>query len=265
VTKTSIANLLGHVQEAAQMALTAQNEMRYRDRTYKDDGSVLTETDPQIESYLAGQIERLYPQANILGEEQIWEFDPARALTFAIDPIDGTDVYSQGMPGWCVSLGLLDRELRPIAGILCAPRWDILLFADIDKPATLNGCAISSPPIQAKPLSAKTNVMAYSRTHREVDWSSFPGKIRSVGSAALHLVSPLIYRGVYAAVEGRGAHIWDIAGAHAILRSHSLDVRYLDGTPLDYSTMVGGGPVGGPVVGASRPCMGTLTSVLAPL
>jgi myo-inositol-1(or 4)-monophosphatase len=263
MTIASIAKLLDPVQEAARMALHAQEHMRYRDRAYKEDGSVLTETDLKIERYLTEQIERLYPQTNILGEERIWAFDPQKPGTFAIDPIDGTDVFSQGMPGWCVSLALLDRALQPVAGIICAPRWPALLFADVGQAATFDGRPIL-PPAHSEPLSTKTNVMAYSRSYQQVDWSQYPGKIRSVGSAALHLCFPLIYSGVYAAVEGRGAHIWDIAGAHAVLRSHGFDARYLNDAPLDYATMIDGNPVGEDFVGGSRSCIRTMGDILSP-
>ena len=86
--------------------------------------------------------------------------------------------------------------------------------------------------------------MAYSRIHTQVNWSRYPGKIRSIGSAALHLCFPLVYPGVYGAVEGRGGHIWDIAGAHAIVRSHGFALAYLGGGQIDYAVMLDGSPTG---------------------
>ena len=213
----SIVDVLSYVQTAGQMALEAQRGLSVADRTFKRDGSVLTEIDQRIEDYLARSIAQAYPQANILGEETLRAHDPSKPYAFCIDPIDGTDVYSQGMPGWCVSVGLLDAAWTPVAGAICAPRWDLILFADVGKAATCNGKQIQ-PPDTSEPLSKKSNVMAYSRGHTQLDWSHYPGKIRSIGSAALHLCFPLICSAVVGAVEGRGAHIWDIVGAHAILR-----------------------------------------------
>jgi fructose-1,6-bisphosphatase/inositol monophosphatase family enzyme len=247
----SIADLLDHVRRAGQMALEAQRSMRHADRAYKDDGSVLTETDCRIERYLTAQIARAYPQANVLGEETVRAYDPDKPYTFSIDPIDGTDVYSQGMPGWCVSVGLFDKTWTPIAGIICAPRWELELFADVGRPATRNGAAIH-PPDGSEPLSSKSNVMAYSRIHTQVDWSRYPGKIRSIGSAALHLCFPLIYPAVVGAVEGRGGHIWDIAGAHAILRSHGFALEYLGGGTINYAVLRDGSPAGDNILGGNR-------------
>lgn len=256
----SIENLLAHCTTAGQMALDAQRTMRGSERGFKRDGSVLTATDKRVEDYLAEQIAHLYPAANVIAEETVRSFDPGRAYIFAIDPIDGTDVFSQGMPGWCVSLALLDRALRPIAGIVYAPRWELLLFADVGRPATLNGGEIHPPPFE--PISEKTNVMAYSRAHTQVDWRRYPGKIRSVGSAALHLCFPLIYTAVLSAVEGRGGHIWDIAGAHAINLSHGFTLEYLGGGEVTYAHMVDGSPTGDNVLAGDGQRIQALKDVL---
>ena len=86
------------------MALDAQRGTV--ERSYKQDGSVLTEIDRRVEDYLFGEISRLYPDANVVTEETARSFDPDRPYTFAVDPIDGTDVFSQGScsrPGWICS------------------------------------------------------------------------------------------------------------------------------------------------------------------
>ncbi|MBN1581428.1 MAG: inositol monophosphatase, partial [Anaerolineae bacterium] len=79
--------------------------------------------------------------------------------------------------------------------------------------------------------------------HRQVDLGAYPGKIRSIGSAALHLCFPLIYPGLLGALAGPGGHIWDIAGAHAVVRSLGFDFEYLDGERIDYGTLTDGRPL----------------------
>jgi myo-inositol-1(or 4)-monophosphatase len=97
-------------------------------RSYKSDGTVVTQIDRWVEEYLVAQIACFYPGANVLGEESAHLFDPSKPYTFAVDPIDGTEVYSLGLEGWCVSVGLLDQALSPIAGILFAPRLGSFLL-----------------------------------------------------------------------------------------------------------------------------------------
>lgn len=258
----TISRLLDGVRAAGAMALEAQKDRRKSARAYKDDASVLTEADRAVEEYLVGEVARHYPHANIIAEEGGGSYDPGQAYTFAIDPIDGTDVFSQGMPGWCVSVGLLDGALRPIAGIIYAPGWEWFLFADVGERATLNGVALPAPG-GAEPLSARSNVMISSRVHQELYLGGYGGKIRSIGSAALHLCFPLVYAGVSAVVEGSGVHIWDIAGAHAINRAQGLDLAYLGGGPLDYAAMVGGERAGDVVLGGPEHCQEQLRRVLS--
>jgi len=261
MTIESIENVLKHVETAGRMGTEAQQRPRFSERSYKDDGSVVTETDRQIDAYLFEQIATLYPQANVLTEETARAFDPDKPYTFAIDPIDGTDVFSQGMAGWCVSVGLFDGALSPIAGIVYAPRLDLLLFADVGKRATLNG-AVISPPEPWEPISDRSNVMVMSQLHRQLDLSKLPGKIRNVGSAALHLCFPLIYSGVVGSIEGHGGHIWDIAGAHALNRSLGFDLELLSGGPIDYAKMVDGSPVGDVILAGHKRRIGELRAVL---
>ena len=236
----SIAETLENVKTAGAMALDAQRKLAFDDRTYKADGSVLTQVDTRVEEYLFERVARLYPGANVLTEETTRSFDPAKPYTFTIDPIDGTDVFSQGMAGWCVCLGLLDRDLIPIAGIVFAPKLDLLIFADVGEMATCNGREIVLPGTPP-PLSDGSNIMVSSTLHRQLDMTRCPGKMRNVGSAALHICYPVIYRGVVGAALHSAIHIWDIAAAHAINLSHGWDLEYLRGDKLDYAAIVDGG------------------------
>jgi len=235
----SILDLLPAVESAGQLALEAQQDLHTLGRDLKEDGSIITLTDQRVEATLTEQITSRYPEANVLGEESVWSYDPSKAYTFCIDPIDGTDVYSQGMAGWCVSVGLLDRSLTPVAGLLVAPRLGLTFVADVGQTGTLNGRALALPG-EPLPLSQRANLMIPSRSHRFLDLRRFPGKCRSLGSAALHLVYPLAYQAVYAAIQVPGAHIWDIAAAHALCRSVGACFEYIDGRPVDYAPLLDG-------------------------
>jgi myo-inositol-1(or 4)-monophosphatase len=258
----SIEDVLDFVKAAGEIALAEQRKLGHSDRRYKDDGSVVTCVDRLVEDYLFERIAKAYSEANILTEETARAFDPQKPYTLAVDPIDGTDVFSQGMAGWCVSVGLLDAGLTPVAGVVFAPRLELLFFADVDERATLNGLGIEPTNLPERTISAKTNVMFHSGIHHQLDLSGYPGKVRSIGSAALHLCFPLIYPGVFGVVEGGGAHVWDIAGAHAVNRSLGFDLECLGGGSMDYAGMVEGGSVGDVILGGSKACIGALRGVL---
>lgn len=260
-TNVSIQDLLNHVKEAGALALEEQRRLDFSDRRYKDDESVITEADREVEELLCQRIGAHHPAANIITEESRHPFDPSKRRTFAVDPIDGTDVFSQGMPGWCVSIGLLDQDLAPVAGIIFAPRLDLLLVADVGGPVILNGSELPHPD-PPDPISVRSNLMVTSRIHKNLDLSGYVGKIRGIGSAALHLVYPLIYPAVIGALEGPGAHIWDIAAAHALNRAQGRDLVYLNGEPITYQTMLNGGPAQDVIMSGAEPIVETLRDVL---
>ena len=257
----AIKDILNHVRTAGALALEEQRGLDFSDRRYKADESVVTEADRKVEDFLYQRIAAHDPEANILTEESRHPFDPGKLRTFAVDPIDGTDVFSQGMPGWCVSVGLLDQHLLPVGGIIFAPRLDLLLVADGDGGVLLNGSELS-PPGPPDPISVRSNLMVTSRIHKTLDLSGYVGKIRGIGSAALHLVYPLIYPAVIGALEGPGAHIWDVAAAHAVNRAQGRDLVYLNGEPINYQTMLNGGPARDVIMSGAEPIMETLRDVL---
>ena len=236
----SIENLIDTVKKAGALACQGQDRMTFANRFVKADGSIVTEYDRKVEDYLFTAISKLYPGVNILTEETARDFDEERPYTFAVDPIDGTDVFSQGMPNWCLSVGLLDREKIPVAGIIYAPRWKSLFFADIGKAALHNGQEIM-PVDSAWLFDSRTNLMVTSTIGRHVDVSKFPGKCRNVGSIALQLCFPLIYGAVAGTVTGK-TFIWDIAAGHAINRSLGLTLEYLGGGEVTYEQMTDGSP-----------------------
>jgi myo-inositol-1(or 4)-monophosphatase len=243
------------------MALEAQRDLRTLERSLKEDGSIITHTDQRVEAYLADQIRGRFPGANVLGEESVRPYDPAKPYTFCIDPIDGTDVYSQGMAGWCVSVGLLDQALAPVAGVLVAPRLGLTFFADVGQAGALNGRPLAWPKALMS-LSPRANLMIPSRSHRFLDLRRFPGKCRSLGSAALHLVYPLAYEAVFAAIQVPGAHIWDIAGAHALCRSVGACFEYVDGCPVEYEPLLDGRAFEKVILSGPRAQVEALKSVL---
>jgi myo-inositol-1(or 4)-monophosphatase len=233
---TTLRPLLEIVREAGRIGVAFQKDIEFHDREYKADGSVVTEADRDIEDFLCDRIAELSPDSNCVTEERPRDFREGAALTFVIDPIDGTDNFSNGMHNWSISIGVLDSELKPIGGIVYAPRLDLLIFADLGEQASLGEHSLS-PPAPVTELTRLSGVMLSSRIYKQLDMQAYPGKARAFGSAALHLCMPAIYPGVVGAIQDDKAFAWDVAGAHAILSSLECDISYFDGRPLDYNRM----------------------------
>jgi len=222
--------------EMGEYACQSQEDIQ---RNYKDDGTVLTQVDTYINTVLSTQIESLFPHANIITEESLSTFDESKELTFILDPIDGTDVYSQGLPGWCISIGILNRQREAVGAMIHAPRWGLsrdkglLLRLDPGKEMMMNG-----KPYQTRLVTQELEQLTMaSHAPRHIDITRYGGKIRCFGSNIIHMISPLIHNHIQGSISVP-CYAWDIAGAHALLLSQGMPTLYSDNTPFIYTDSI---------------------------
>ena len=223
------------VEEEIRKAGLYASEMQKRvHRSFKADGSVLTETDLAISSNVTKLIHDLFPSALVISEEEESKGIRDAEWIFVLDPIDGTDVYSQGMPSFAVSLGILDSERNPVGAFISAPRFGIgeeSLFVSL-YPG--RGVLVNDDPYQMTGNKDDIKqITTGSKAYRYLDFSSFNGKIRILGSTILHILSPLLFPSVEASVL-LPCFIWDTASSHAVIRKAGMDLVYYDGKPYLY-------------------------------
>ncbi len=231
----SIRNLVEYVVKGGDLAYEEQSGVS---REVKHDGSVVTHVDKKLNDYLSEAITRLYPEANLVTEETDSSYDPDKEYSFAVDPIDGTDPFSQGMPSWCVSVGLL-KGMTPVAGIVYAPAWGTkggtLIVSDLDGCVEVNGIKVSYN--DEEPDSEGFQAMAGSKVFRSFNLTGFNGKVRAAGAAVISLIAPVIHSNMKVSIIP-GCHIWDIAAAHAIVRNYGLRTEYISGKEIDYEPLL---------------------------
>jgi myo-inositol-1(or 4)-monophosphatase len=90
-----------------------------RQASEKDDGSLITESDRWADATIREAIAQQFPDHGVLSEEGNHEL-PTQDWCWIVDPIDGTTNFSQGVPLWGISLGLLYRG-HPVFGWLDFP------------------------------------------------------------------------------------------------------------------------------------------------
>src|ERR671923_113025 len=74
-----------------------------------------------LEERLGREIARLFPTDGLVGEEgPIGEARPRARYAWVLDPIDGTNNFARGLPGFAVSVGVL-RDGMPFAGAVYDP------------------------------------------------------------------------------------------------------------------------------------------------
>src|SRR5690606_8170760 len=93
----------------------------------KGDNSPVTVADRAAEQFLRELIAETYPQHGIIGEEYGQQGE-ANALTWVIDPIDGTKSFAAGVPLYGCLLALVDGT-RPLVGVAHFPALNETVYA----------------------------------------------------------------------------------------------------------------------------------------
>jgi len=205
----------------------------------KLDASIVTQADISIQEMLMMRISARYPGIRFVYEEN---FDVSThasgddAMTAIIDPIDGTAMYSMYLPIWCVSVGIFEG-FKPKYGFVYSPGFDMFFYNDDDS-SYLNGRLLRVDPVMT--IDTETNIF-YSSEIRFGFIKNFPGKVRNLGSTALHAcLTADNTRNRVLAFVGK-SYLWDWAGAIPIIRKAGGRLRYLNGDEPDIGEIIDGG------------------------
>jgi myo-inositol-1(or 4)-monophosphatase len=163
-----------------------------------------------------------------LSEETVDDPDRIRRRrVWVVDPLDGTREFIQGIPEWCVSVGLVE-DGRAVAGGICNPITGQTFLGSLETGVMLNGTSVRLAPRRGV---AGATVLA-SRT--EVDrgeWEQFaeePFEVRPMGSVAykLALVAAGLADATWTLVP---KHEWDVAAGVALVLAGGGEVWTLKG------------------------------------
>ena len=108
----------------------------------KGDGTAITEADRAVEEMARAKVAASGLALDVLGEEMsgLEERNPgvARRPRLIIDPIDGTEEFSRGIPIFSTLLGI-EREGEIVAGLVSAPALGVRWWAYRGEGAYRNG------------------------------------------------------------------------------------------------------------------------------
>jgi len=82
----------------------------------KNDSSIVTIADKEIESFIRTKIKEKYPDTGILGEE-FEDYNPEANEKFIIDPIDGTIAFTKGIPTFGIMICFMNGKNPDVSGI----------------------------------------------------------------------------------------------------------------------------------------------------
>lgn len=204
----------------------------------KKDTTIVTEADYLVQDYLLSEISAKYPHFNFIHEENFKDSGSIitdDTVSVIIDPIDGTAMFSMYLPIWCVSIGIF-RGFKPVYGFVYSPGSDMFFYTD-DTHSYLNGSRLVVDRNML--IDSETNIFCSSET--AVRGTRFPGKIRNLGSTALHAcLTADNRRNRLLAFIGQ-SFLWDWAGAIPVILKAGGDIKYLDGTELDIKKIIENG------------------------
>lgn len=118
-------NMAGQVGEI-HMDYFRSNNLKTETKTSAYD--MVTEVDRESEALLVKEISKRYPDHTIIGEESGAHIHEGSPWAWVIDPLDGTNSYAQGLPIFCVSIGVTYND-EPVVGVVYAPYLDELYTA----------------------------------------------------------------------------------------------------------------------------------------
>jgi fructose-1,6-bisphosphatase/inositol monophosphatase family enzyme len=204
---------------------------------YKSARDIVTEVDHLSEELIIAAIHARHPADGILAEESGARATAAgdeaasgQGRVWIIDPIDGTINYANGIPVFCVSIGLA-IDGRASVGVVLDPTRNDLFAATADGPATLNGAPIAASDketltdfVMAVVLAGRGAPTRFRNVRKAIRIS------RSMGSSALALA--YVANGRFDAfVQQGGMSNWDIAAAGLIAERAGATVTDAGGGP----------------------------------
>ena len=196
-----------------------QGKITVREKAKAD---LVTEADLASQELIRGLIAAEFPDHEFLGEEgDTDDIGESAGFLWVVDPLDGTTNYVHGLPGWCVSVGLV-RDGKPIAGCVYDPERDVCYTAQAGQGAFENGnpIATSSTGRLEDSLVAISFPASIERNSPEIEvFLRLLPKIRAfrrLGSAALNLC--YLACGKIDAYWTGNIKPWDVAAGVLILQ-----------------------------------------------
>ena len=146
---------------------------------------------------------------------------------WVVDPLDGTREFVEGIPEWCISVGLVEDGV-PVAGGILSPSTDQMVLGALGEGVTLNGEEIR--PTGLKTLQGAV-ILASRSEWKRGEWDRFeqaPFSVRPCGSVAFKLgqVAAGLADGTWTLVP---KHEWDVAGGAALMLAGGGTLLFADG------------------------------------
>ena len=194
---------------------------------YKGRGDIVTKADKESETLINNRLKVEFPEYSILGEEY-GLLDLQSDYCWASDPLDGTSNYAAGLPIFSVSIALLYKG-SPIIGVVYDPNQNLMYWGAKGEVAYLNGQIIQ---VRKRAQLESISLFGVSTDIIESlpNYLSKVGKVRSLGSAAIHLSN--VAAGYFDGCLDVNTKLWDVAAGALILQEAGGTFTDHSGNPV---------------------------------
>jgi myo-inositol-1(or 4)-monophosphatase len=205
---------------------------------------VVTEFDLASERLIVGGILDARPNDGIIGEEGTATAGTS-GIDWLVDPIDGTNNFLYGLPGWAVSIAAATPDGTEV-GVVYVPSADELFTAVKGGGALLDGSPIRCSATTDLALALVATGFSYLPERRAAQAARVAAllpqvrDLRRVGAAATDLCSLAAGRVDVYFEEHLGA--WDIAAGALIASEAGCRLGGLDGGEARPRSMLGATP-----------------------
>jgi myo-inositol-1(or 4)-monophosphatase len=188
---------------------------------------VVTAADTALEALVRERLAQLRPGEPVVGEEGGGAAEPG-AVTWVVDPIDGTVNFLYGMPWYAVSLAAT-RDGVSLAGVVAEPATGRVWSAAAGRGATCDGRPLHASGVTELDMTLLGTGFAYSAQRRTRQAAFVAGllprvrDLRRGGSSALDVCA--VAAGWLDAYVEHGPNWWDWAASALIAREAGAVVR----------------------------------------
>jgi myo-inositol-1(or 4)-monophosphatase len=205
----------------------------------KFDEELVTEVELRLVDAFTSRLHSKFPEHGVFGDTLPIEgyVHGERGYLWIYDALDGVANYQAGVPIWGTSLALLENYW-PIFGAFYMPVTGDLYYAQAGGKAYWGDVEIHIP--SQGEVSNESLLLTYSRFHNHYR-SSFPGKIRNLGSTGAHI--SYVARGRAEAALLAHVSYQDLAAAQIILKAAGGEILKMDGTEFHLGDFLGGQPI----------------------
>jgi myo-inositol-1(or 4)-monophosphatase len=206
------------------------------DPDVKFDEGLVTEAELYLTGFFQEQLQSHFPEHQIFknNQEGTEYTHEGKRYLWVYDALDGVANFQTGIPTWGISLALLEN-FWPIFGAFYMPVTRDLFFAQAGQKAFWGEEEIRVS--SQENINDESILLTYSRFHHHYH-STFPGKIRNMGSTIAHICY-VAKGGAEAAIVANESY-QDLAAARIIVEAAGGKIFGMDGSEFSLNEYLDG-------------------------